>query len=84
MAMRENNFNQAIEFAGRCHLIRVRRLGKGSSRTADSHMALGNLYAAIKDAERSLRELRMCKYFLYETPLDLCIIMRLNLLMSPC
>jgi hypothetical protein len=61
MAMREKNFNQAIEFAGRCHLIRVCRLGKGHTRTADSHLVLGNLYAAMKDSEKALRELRMCK-----------------------
>lgn len=52
-----NRLQEAIEFAGRGLLIRVRVLGLLSLKTAESHFQLGNLYIWNDNFDEGSREL---------------------------
>lgn len=52
-----NRLQEAIEFAGRGLLIRIRVLGVLSTKTAESHFQLGNLYTRHDAFDEGYREL---------------------------
>ena len=59
--MKQNNVTEALEYAGRCLLTRVNKLGIMHEKTADSHYSLGVLYRLVGDNENARKEISICK-----------------------
>eukprot|EP01033_Poteriospumella_lacustris_P005565 gene5565-3976_t len=57
-----NRLQEAIEFAGRGLLIRIRVLGVLSAKTAESHFQLGNLYTRNDAFDEGYRELLAARH----------------------
>jgi tetratricopeptide (TPR) repeat protein len=53
--------SDAVEYAGRALLIRMKQLGLVNEETADSHYNLGQIYRFLGDYQQSRKELRICK-----------------------
>lgn len=65
---RNNDYEDALEFAGRCLLVRVNLLGILHQKTASSHVEVGVCYSALGQIESAKREFLLsrgirCKLF---------------------
>lgn len=54
-------YNEALDFAGRSLLIRVKQLGVMHEKTAESHFNIGVLYRILGDLFNSKKELSISK-----------------------
>jgi lipopolysaccharide biosynthesis regulator YciM len=58
--IKQNKLSEAMEYVGRCLLIRIQKLGVMHEKTADSHFSLGVLYTQLGETENAVKELRIC------------------------